>query len=821
MPTGETTSLLAELSRVPLLSAAQLEQVRDGPLGADDRRLAAELIARGWLTPFQVDQLMNGLGDQLILGPYFLLERLGRGGMGEVFKARHDLMDRVVALKVLRGDLAQRADALDRFRREIQATAKLAHPNVVLAHDAARVGDVFFLVMEYVAGTDLARLLKQRGALPPGEAAALVQQALLGLQHAHERGLVHRDLKPSNLMLTPEGQVKLLDLGLARLRDDIAEGAAPTALTHEGAVMGTPDYLAPEQALDAHSADIRSDIYSLGCTLYHLLAGRPPFPGGTMTEKLLRHQQSTPDRLEDVNPTVPPALGDVVRTMMARQPRDRYQTPREAAAALAPFTGTVTETTITFGVPADVAKDETLAVTAQPTTVSRPVARRTAGPMPLFLLLGCGLLAFLGVVCAVPLILVIFLFTSSGMPERQEVIDKIPAARLVDDDPKPERQIPLQPKQGDAPVPVGPPAQGNRGEPAKLPPLPDGDPAQLVQHLRGHTGAVLALAFSPDGSTLASLGDDQLMRLWDGRTGEPHGSPLRYDDPVLAIAWSPDGRRLATASKMGGYETQFVPWNPADPRSPLTRTWKERAGTPMPAAVQTLAYAPDGQRLAAGGGPLYLWDLTRKDAPIEHQWQTSFPSNLNAVAFSPDGTLVAAGCHEQSDCVRVWPVGRTGKPILLKGNKKPFGVFHHRIRSALAFSAGGKLLVRVTSNGIRVGPGAATGSVKVWDVDLPRREFRLRDTYEIPGSTLYALVGAGDDSLRVASAHGPNPLPAGIGPAPKAGVEVYLWDGPDRKVRSFDTGHKGPLTALAFSSDGAFLATASEDQTVKLWRLAR
>ncbi|MCC6421524.1 MAG: serine/threonine protein kinase, partial [Gemmataceae bacterium] len=302
----------------------------------DPRALARELVQRGWLTPYQVNRLMQGRVEEMLLGPYVLLEGVGEGGMGQVFKARHRVMNRVVALKLIRKEQLDSGAAVQRFRREIQAAGQLAHPNIVMAHDAGQVGERHFLVMEYVAGVDLGRLVRQQGPLAVPQACAAARQAALGLQHAHERGLVHRDVKPSNLLLASDGVVKLLDLGLAR--PFAVPGPSGAELTQSGVVMGTPDYLAPEQALDPRAVDIRADIYSLGCTLYFLLTGRPPFPTeGSLTQKLLWHQHADPDAVEAARPDVPPALSAVLRRMMARRPADRYQTPGEAAAALVPF----------------------------------------------------------------------------------------------------------------------------------------------------------------------------------------------------------------------------------------------------------------------------------------------------------------------------------------------------------------------------------------------------------------------------------------------------------------------------------------------------
>ncbi len=274
---------------------------------------------------------------------YRIVAVLGRGGMGVVYKAEHRLMERPVALKVIDRGLTDKPEVVERFRREVKAAAQLTHPNIVHAYDAEQAGDSHFLVMEFVEGTTLARRVEENGPLPIQEACDSIRQAALGLQRAWEHGLVHRDIKPHNLMLTPQGVVKVLDFGLARLAGESrpslpspADAAAPAGhlLTQMGMVMGTADYMAPEQATDPHAADIRADVYSLGCTLYYLLTGRPPFPEGTILDKLLAHGQRTPAPPSGV----PAALVRVLERMMAKEPAHRYQTPAEVAEALRPFT---------------------------------------------------------------------------------------------------------------------------------------------------------------------------------------------------------------------------------------------------------------------------------------------------------------------------------------------------------------------------------------------------------------------------------------------------------------------------------------------------
>jgi serine/threonine protein kinase len=266
---------------------------------------------------------------------YRVVAALGTGGMGTVYRAEHRLMDRPVALKVIRREMLGNAALVERFRREVKSAARLAsHPNIVAAYDAEQAGDTHMLIMEFIEGTDLARLVDRRGPLPVGEACEYARQAALGLQHAFEDGMVHRDIKPQNLMRTTRGQVKILDFGLARFASEVGSHAGVTA---EGMVLGSADYIAPEQIEDPHAADVRADIYSLGCTLYFLLAGQSPFPDRSLIQKLIAHREKTARPLREIRADVPPELAQVIERMMAKDPARRFPTPEDVARALAPF----------------------------------------------------------------------------------------------------------------------------------------------------------------------------------------------------------------------------------------------------------------------------------------------------------------------------------------------------------------------------------------------------------------------------------------------------------------------------------------------------
>ncbi|MBL8793122.1 MAG: protein kinase [Planctomycetia bacterium] len=364
-PPGSVTALVELLRRHELLDQKTLNEAvpKLQRQLTDPRALARELLRLGWLTPYQLNEIFRGHAEELVLGPYRVLERLGEGGTGKVFKARHRQLDRTAAVKLIRPELIRDAEVLGRFYREVQVLGQLTHPNIVHAYDAGPIGQTHFLAMEFVEGTDLDNVVRKSGRLPVGLACDYIVQAARGLAYVHEKGLIHRDIKPPNLLVTaaqgarPGGVVKILDLGLARLREPAKAPGSPLAadaiatrvMTPIGSVMmGTPDYMAPEQALDFHTADIRADIYSLGCSLCFLLTGQPPFPGGTLAQKLLRHQQAAPLDIRKLRPEVPPALIAVIGKMLAKRPDDRYQTPGELAEALAPFAGLETSTGLRF-----------------------------------------------------------------------------------------------------------------------------------------------------------------------------------------------------------------------------------------------------------------------------------------------------------------------------------------------------------------------------------------------------------------------------------------------------------------------------------------
>ncbi len=310
---------------------AKLRAASGGTLPDTQEALAQALVDAELLTEWQSDKLLSGKHRGFILGKYKLLRMLGKGGMSSVYLAEHILMRARRAIKVLPKNRVADTTYLERFRIEARAAAKLDDPNIIHTYDIDEHEGQHYLVMEYVEGQDLHQLVKEHGPLDFLVAADYVAQVARGLSHAHAMGLIHRDIKPANCLVDKNKVVKLLDMGLARLIDD----EASLTLDNNENVLGTADYLAPEQALNSHKADVRSDIYSLGCTFYFLLTGHPPFPEGSISERLLKHQVERAPSILKERPDAPPILVHICETMMAKKPHERYQSAEEVAERLA------------------------------------------------------------------------------------------------------------------------------------------------------------------------------------------------------------------------------------------------------------------------------------------------------------------------------------------------------------------------------------------------------------------------------------------------------------------------------------------------------
>jgi serine/threonine protein kinase len=369
------------LTRSRLLSSGEVEHLQQlwsstaGERVGDPADLARWLVARQYLTDYQAGLLLRGHADRFFLNQYKILDRVGKGRMAGVYKAVHG-RDQVVAIKVLPPSKAKDPETFGRFQREARLAVRFKHPNVVRTFQAGEAEGLHYLVMEYLEGETLEEVLQRRGRLPAAEAIRLIHQVMMGLQHLHEEGVVHRDLKPGNLMLVPpapadgpdttlQATVKIMDVGLGRALFD--EGASPVEehliVTNAANLLGTLDYMAPEQAKDAHVADIRSDLFSVGCILYHALAGQPPFHEKSPARQMIRLVKEPPRPLSALGIEMPAGLDEVVQRLLAKDPAERFPTPERAAKAL-----------------------ETLqlarsAPTILPATKAAPIPEKPAGPM--------------------------------------------------------------------------------------------------------------------------------------------------------------------------------------------------------------------------------------------------------------------------------------------------------------------------------------------------------------------------------------------------------------------------------------------------------
>jgi WD40 repeat protein len=582
----------------------------------------------------------GGLGGPVADGPptlsrYEILEELGKGGMGVVYRARQRDTGRIVALKVIRKERLTNPDMLSRFRREAQASARLAHPALVAVSEADEEGGVPYLAMEYVAGITLQKLVEETGPLPIAQACEFVRQTAQGLQHAAEQRLVHRDIKPANLMvvapnglpLPPRPVVKILDMGVARVFQLSEQEVSLTTLTRDGSVIGTPDYIAPEQLEDPRSVDVRADLYSLGCTFYYLLAGQVPFPGGTLVQKLDRQRWHTAPSVNQIRHEVPAPLAAVIRRLMAKHPDDRYQTPGELAAAL-----------------------EALLRTGQ-----LPGGQAALTLVPLRVLTGHG-----AAVTAVA-------FGSDGKVLVSGSSDR--TVRFWDVSTGQERF-----RAGDGRHEVGSlavvPGSGVvlAGQGVTVRGLDPVSGKELFK-LTGHNDAVRCLAVSADGKRAVSGSDDRTVRLWDLVQGREvrRFSPQRGG--VTGVAVSADGKLVLSGSRDGSLRL----WEAA--------TGKELCSFPVPRGpVLCVALSPDAQQACSGhfDTTLRLWEAR---TGREQRRFTGHRQMVGALACSESG-LIVSGSHDQT--VRLWDAA--------SGAELAAGLGHTAAVTAVALAPDGKLL---------------------------------------------------------------------------------------------------------------------------------
>jgi serine/threonine protein kinase/Tol biopolymer transport system component len=721
-PLASVAALIEAIKVGSLLEPAQLKAIT-GALHkqfANPQALGKELMRRGWLTPYQVNQLLQGRGPELVLGSYLLLERLGQGGAGQVFKARHQKMNRLAAIKVIRKELLTDTEVVGRFYREIQILSRLDHPNVVHAYDAGPAGPTHFLAMEFVEGTDLGKLVKQGGPMPVMQACEYIRQAALGLQHAHERGLVHRDIKPHNLIMSVrDGLIKVADLGLGRLPRGMTDettlastGAMKSTgtLTPENAsLIGTADYLAPEQALDFHQADIRADIYSLGCTVYYLLTGQAPFAGGTLAQTVARHMNAEPPLVEQRRNDLVPGLSAVLRKMLAKRPEDRYQTPGEVAAVLA---GMLKDSSHSGA--GKQGKSEPKSHAAIPAS--------WRNRKRIFFLGACSL-----VVLALAAVFFIGLF------------DKVPWSlydRLVPEDiPKAYRPDPMPAGLVAAFGEIDSGAAGIRSLVCR----PDGTVLCVDAH--GNVWAwdltkppperqkitdcksTRAAVLSADGSLIAAA--DLEVQVWAVAGREARGKTAALTAQVNVLQFSPDNRRLAAFCE--DYSIRLWELSGIQPEKiiPIPK---------VPIYVKAMAFSLDGRTLAFAGNygkpTVYLLDLTHLKESFTGQFTelpghrtvvADAPWGIHALAFAPDGRSLASG-SSQDQSVRLWDMAHLPESNACEGDAG-------RVTS-LVFSPKGKTLASADDK----------GQVILWDTASKKK---VRQ-WEFSGSGVSTLAFAPD-----------------------------------------------------------------------------
>lgn len=701
--------LLDDLRSNRLLTPAQVAVVQKEMAHLrDPQQLAAEMLKRTWLTQFQIDQVLGGFAHELNIGPYRLEEVIGEGGMGLVFKAKDAKLNRFVALKTIHSEvLDKHPDALRRFQREAQAAAQLNHPNVVVLYAAEEANGIHYLAMEFVEGVDLHKMVQQQGPLPIPVACEYIKQAAAGLQHAHEAGLIHRDIKPSNLLVTHHGKgrpqlqrksgliagpasptptptngrptgvgtVKILDMGLARLTEALDDASKVSALTQAGSVIGTPDFIAPEQARDATTVDHRADLYSLGCTFYFLLTGRPPFPEGTSVEKLLKHQRENPMPLEQIRRGVPTEVLQVVYRLMEKNPNTRFQTAQEAVDRLTEVHFLLNQ--------ANQARD------AAPASVTS--ARQSHHEIQATAQFGLDSLVLparkIHVLDGHNGYVTALTFSPDGRLLATGGLDGIVHLWKNIDLPRCDLQATLRSHLGEvqaiafapqkpylvtgsAPVRDGHMWRWNwqeqdvrksrsilPGEPYGVEALTfSGDGKRLAASsnsmvffwnegrrgldresvLKGHGSPVKAFAFSPDSKRLALACEDATIRLWEFGWFKTAQKAVceGHKDPITSISFSPNGKLLASA----GPDRIVRVWD-ATASGAINPTAELQAHT---APIRMVRFTPRNNLLLSvgDGGQVFLWDVAQKS--VVQEWMID-KTLAYSVAVSPDGRLLATG----------------------------------------------------------------------------------------------------------------------------------------------------------------------------------
>jgi len=740
---------------------------------------------------------------------YELLGELGSGGMGVVYKAKDRETGDLVALKVLRPEIAADEEGMARFKHELRVTRRITHKNVCRIHEFSRSEDTAYISMELVEGESLRQILARFGSMAPKKGVQIAQQICSGLLEAHSQGIIHRDLKPENVMIDQVGNVKLMDFGIARSNLNLSATAA-------GVVIGTPAYMAPEQ-VQGKPADARSDVYSLGLILYEIFTGTPAFRGKTAVEIVFKQVKETAVPPRQHEPTLPLHIELAIIRCIEKNPDDRFQSVGELEAALNGKLEASATASVAVPTPSSMPTAEALppaaAATPVPTTpvATAPAAQPARAEVPVraeiapapqpaayapsakpgstqntgLIFGGVFLVIVIGGFFAVK-----YFTGAKSSPEQAPA----PASQVVQQ-PAPPLQTtpppPSQPAPGGSETPSRPEANAPResapaSEPSKVTspppattipvPAPVAPPAAPVRPLpdysfsrtlAGHTGAVSSIAFSADGSLLASGSADKTVRLWDAGGGQAIHVLKGHAAAVTAVAVSPDGGIVASASldrtvklwdANGGREAGSLP--------------KESSG------FLAVAFSPDGRLLAAAmqDGRVKLFEMPSGRGV---QSMDAHAGPVHALSFSPDGRLLASAGRDQR--IKLWQVSSGREVATLSG--------HADAVTSVAFSADSRLLAS----------GSEDKTAKVWDV-ASRRELRTLSGH-----------AAGVDGVAF-SADG-RVLASGSGDK-----TIKLWEVSSGRELKTLTGHVFGIAAVVASRDGRWLASAAGDNSIRLWR---
>jgi serine/threonine-protein kinase len=889
MSTATVASLVDSLQELEVLEPEQWQALAAmKPRPTDTRELARILLKKGWLSRYQATKILRGEGDQLIKGPYLVLDQLGEGGMGQVYKARHRKLGHIVALKVIHRDRVRDPKARKRFERETQAVAQLHHPNIVEAYDAGELNQGFYLAMEYVPGTDLAKLLREKGRLPIHVACSYVRQAALGLQHAHERGLIHRDIKPSNLLLSlvnghasltgqgpmtnDKGLIKILDLGLARVERTEA-GDELSQVTCENLVIGTPDYIAPEQALRPHDVDSRADIYSLGCTFYHLLTGRIPFPANAVMEKLLKHKFETAEPVATLRPEISAALSSLVNQMLSKQPEGRPASAAVVAAALEPFCSEVQTvvaaepaTPTALPTPGDVATAEVhavLPVSSQESSLTlpldspfgdTPVAFREAARRPHRQWSRWALMG--GISCGLTFTLLILLLaianSRSNFPGAERADARAPASgttpafqsisfTVVANRPWQDTHVDVS--LSARPMTIRARGRWQRGSSAS--PLTAAGDARAPWHEAVSPNAPVMSLIARVGTSEAIIPMGTTTAFTPQESGRlfVQANDLDLSDNTGTLTLEIDGGTLNPSearpppllpSQVLEREWQTLATRVNGTQAPLDR-WRElhafrlkHAGTQQAArAVQAMMQVPsvldqrpvfqelkqdNGEALAIVAALGERFTILRKPR--------------QCLAFSADGSQLAMTADRFE--IEVWNLENLRVTTTLKG--------HSDAIAEVAFTPDGRRLISAAS-------GLGDRSVRAWDLTESNELYKLGGQWPnwcttaalspdgrslLTGMQSHAILWNTEtaDSVRLLSAKELGSVTA-VAFTPDGRRALLATD--DKKLRVWDVdkgnvlreieGHEGGITSLAVMPDGRSVYSASDDKTVRRWDL--